>query len=342
MLSAGGQRVRQDLGLGAEHAAWLDELEAVDDCDQPGLPLEPDRVRDVLARVGVADHDVTAIVATRPELDRSWSLRWLLRRCTRLISERMGDADAPAVMLPQLPAALGPIGRCFPAHLFLAAMPATLEWHRRRGVPEETSWATFADLGRHMTIYRKTHGIAGVDEPWWLMLHVQGLIYELGRLQYNLLRLGAGSSSPRDWYAGSEADRLGIGFRPGDDGLGVHIPEAGPLTPASCAESLTAARTFFDRHFPSATRRNAICESWLLDDQLSNYLPAGSNIVQFQRRFTLTPAWSPGDKDITQFVFRRREGDLAGVPQGTVLERAITTHLRAGRHWRLRCGWIRL
>jgi hypothetical protein len=348
MLSAEGQRVRQDLRLGGEHAAWLDqldELEAAGDrgqAGQAGLPPAPDRVGGTLARLGVADDDAAAIIATRPELDRSPSLRWLLRRCVSLIADRMGDAGAPSVPLPQLPAALGAAGRCFPAHLFLAAMPATLAWHRRQGIPPETSWATFADLGRHMAIYRTTHGMAGVDEPWWLMLHLQGLIYELGRLQYNLLRLGAGSSSPGAWYDRSQAGRLGIGFRPGDDGLGVHIPQAGPLTPASCDESMAAARPFFDRHFPSPTRRIAICESWLLDDQLSHYLPAGSNIVQFQRRFTLTPTWSSGDKDITQFVFRRSEGDLAGVPQGTVLERAVVTHLRAGRHWRLRCGWVRL
>lgn len=349
MLSAQGRAVADDLGLGVEHAAWLDQLDTAGDASDtcpPGSPAQPDspgrsgRAREILSLAGVSADDAAAVIATRPDLDRSPALRWLLSRCSAFILKGIGDAGAPQVLLPQLPAALGTVGRCFPAHLFLAVAPATLEWQRRRGIPEETSWAIFADLGRQMAIYRDVNRVAGVEEPWWLMLHLRGLIYEFGRLQFNLVRLGTGSLPPGNWYG--EAGHLGTGFRPDDDALGMHIPETGPLTPASCDESLAAARAFFDRYFPSPTRRVATCESWLLDDQLAAYLPAWSNIIRFQRRFTLTPTWTSADKDIAQFVFQRAEGDLAGVPQRTALQRAIVTHLHSGRHWRLRCGWLKL
>jgi hypothetical protein len=110
----------------------------------------------------------------------------------------------------------------------------------------------------------------------------------------------------------------------------------------ACAESLTAARAFFMRYFPSPTRRLAICESWLLDDQLSAYLPADANIIGFQRQFTLAPGWKAGGNDIAQFVFRRTVAELSAVRQRTSLQRAVVSHLRTGCHWRVRSGWLRL
>jgi GNAT-like C-terminal domain len=42
----------------------------------------------------------------------------------------------------------------------------------------------------------------------------------------------------------------------------------------------------------------AICTSWLLDDQLAAYLKPDSNIIRFQRRFSLLPDSSDGDDDV--------------------------------------------
>jgi hypothetical protein len=329
-----------ELGLGTEYAGWLASIDQAPDAGQE-LPFHASEDAATLERLGVADEDAAAVLASRPQLDQAPAFRWLLRQCRRLVIAHMGDPGAPELLLPQLPAALGLPGRCFPVQLFLGTLPVTQQWQHRHGLPAEASCPVFADLGRHMAIYRRAHGETGVDDPWWLLIHLRGLIYEFGRLQYNLLRIGAGWLSPQCWYD-AQAGRLGTGFRPGDDGLGVHIPEDGPLTPQACAASVAAARTFFDRCFPSPTRRLAICESWLLDDQLTQYLSADSNIVRFQRQFTLVPGWRPGDRAVAQFVFRRTVDDLADVPQRTTLQRAILSHLRAGQHWRVRCGWLKL
>ena len=338
-MSAEMEKAAAELGLDDRYAPWLAVLDRAGGGDEPELPLYSEQDAGVLERLGVSGEDAAAVLATQPELSRSPGLSWLLRRCRRILLAHLGDAGAPLPRLPQLPAALGPAGRCFPAHLFLATLPATLEWQQRQGIPAEVCWASHADLGRHMAIYRSVTGMTGVDEPWWLMLHLRGLLYEFGRLQFNLLRIG-GSLSPGSWY--DDASGLGPGFGPGDDAIGVHIPETGPLDPQQCAESVAAARAFFPRYFPSPTRTLAICESWLLDDQLSAYLPADANIIRFQRQFTLAPGWKAGDGDIVQFVFRRTVAELGAAPQRTTLQRAVVSHLRTGGHWRVRCGWLRL
>ena len=84
------------------------------------------------------------------------------------------------------------------------------------------------------------------------------------------------------------------------------------------------------------------CGSWLLDPQLLEYLPEDSNIAQFQRRFELEPYEAPegpdADVEVLRFVFRTLTTPLDQLPRGTVLQRAIIDHLKAGRHWHWRRG----
>ena len=332
-----------ELGLGEAYRPWLSALDASagDRDGESDTPIRSEADGEVMARLGVAEQDARVVLETATQLEASPGLMLLLRRCRRLILDHLGDPAAPPLRLPQLPAALGPAGRCFPAHLFLATLPATMSWQRGLGIPEDVAWDSFNDLGRHMQIYRDVHAETGVDEPWWLMLHLQGLMYEFGRLQFNLLRIG-GPMAPASWYDAEAAAELGHGFRAGDDAIGVHIPESVPLDPQASNESVAAARTFFPRYFPAPTRALAVCESWLLDDQLRAYLPPTSNLIVFQRQFDLAPGWKPGDTDVAQFVFRKSVAELGTVPQRTTLQRAIVSHLRTGGHWRVRCGWLRL
>ena len=193
--------------------------------------------------------------------------------------------------------------------VFLAALPAVRARHAELGVPADISRATLADLGNKMAIYRRTHGVGGLDRQTWLTRHFRATLFRLGRLQFDML----------------------------GPVLDIHIPADGPLTPAACDESLAAARPFFTRHF-GRTYSSAVCRSWLLDDQLASYLSPDSNILQFQRRFQPTGQVEDGDHDIIEFVFRRHPADLSELPQRTALQRAIVTHLRSGGHWRITSG----
>lgn len=148
----------------------------------------------------------------------------------------------------------------------------------------------------------------------WLTLHARGGVYELGRLQYQR----------------------------GDTTLGLHIPEAGPLTPQAVEASLDQARAFFPRHFPDEHHTTFSCGSWLLDPQLLHYLPEDANIVRFQQRFELEPYEQPegidADVEVLRFVFRTLTTPLDRLPRRTALQRAAVDHLKAGRHWQWRRG----
>jgi GNAT-like C-terminal domain len=170
-------------------------------------------------------------------------------------------------------------------------------------------------------------------------------IFDLGRLQFGLYRLGLSDDSP-PWYEADEAARRGPGFGTGDSCVAVHIPEGGPLEPEACDESFELARGFFAEFFSvfDQPRVLATCWSWLLDDQLAEWLPPDSNIVRFQRRFELVPRFSGGDGAMFDFIFRRPHAlqHLDSLPQRTLLERAAVAHVRAGGRWRARSGWLDL
>jgi hypothetical protein len=65
-------------------------------------------------------------------------------------------------------------------------------------------------------------------------------------------------------------------------------------------------------------------------------------MVRFQRRFQLTPTVVDAGVEIIRFVFRRLDAPLDELPRRTTLERAVVEHIRAGRQWHERKGWLLL
>lgn len=117
---------------------------------------------------------------------------------------------------------------------------------------------------------------------------------------------------------------------PGDPVLYFHIPGGIPLDHAACGDSFRAAMDFFPRHFPERPYKAFFCGSWLLDTQLEDWLPSGSNLVRFLREFYLVPGgiseWS-----IRRTVFGNAADDLSEAPCDTSLQRAMLEHVSAGR-----------
>ncbi len=329
--------VRARLGLSDDLIPWLEELEV---SGQPPTPvLLPDKreVGEQFSRLGVSPEDAADIIAAWPTPEQNPEVWWLLERCHRQLVAHIGELPAPYPPLhhqyPALPLPLGAIGKLFYVYVFLATLPMIRQWHREHGIDDGVSWTTLADLGEHIAIHRRIFGTAGLDVPEWMALHFRGVIYRLGRLQFEQRLL---SPQLRD-VVGSDGPDLAAPV------LSLHIPESGgSLTPAACDESFERARDFFPRHFPQEQYRIAWCTSWLLDPQLGEYLSPTSNIMRFQQRFHLIPGGSDADEGVIRFVFRRATASLAELPQRTSLERTVVKHLQAGRHWQWRSGWFAL
>ncbi len=342
MAALSAASVARELSLPDQLMPWLESLEQSDP-PSGGLQLpRGNNLAELLSRLAVVEPDLSAIVDALPDPLKQPELWWLLERSCQQLQRTIGNWDAPA-RLPALPNALGPAGRCFWIFVFLVSTPAVRRWHTLRGISDDVSWSTLADLGRHVSRYRRRNAATGLDAQFWLGLHYRGALYELGRLQFSPFRLRTGMAGPLFWYEGEAAVARGSGFQVGDPVLGLHVPAGSPLLPAECDASFLQAGLFFERHFPHHASPLVTCTSWLLDEQLADYLPRDSNIVQFQRRFELVPGARDHDDEVFRWVFERvPTASLDDLSPQTELEHVLIRHVRAGGHWRMRTGWLLL
>lgn len=296
---------------------------------------DADELAEVLVDLAVPHEDVGELVRMGRRVTDDPELRQRLEASVGEVVQGMGEIRN-GVDLPELDWASGPLQRCFPVYVFVAALPYTRAYHRERGIPDDVSRRTLADLGRHVALHRRRYDRAGVLSRRWLTLHFGGELFQLGRLQFQRDRLGQ--------RTGEALAAAGVDAGPGTPCLDIHIPDfLGPLSPRACDRSLALAAEFFARHFPEEKYGLATCHSWLLDPQLQGYLSADSNIVRFQERFRVAREdTEPADLEPVQFVFGDPGLPVETLPRRTAVQRAVGDHLRAAKHWYIGHGWFPL
>ncbi|SFF18244.1 hypothetical protein SAMN05216251_109150 [Actinacidiphila alni] len=357
-MSARGTRGTPEIDLRAAHRAgskaagallaepetadWVRKLAAADVPDAEVRLPAGSALAEVLLDLAVPQEEINPVVAGRAALAGDELLTALLDRCVRLLVRDMGVVGGgrdggPRLgpSIPELPDGTGPAGTWFALYVLAAAAPHTRAYHAGLGVPPDVSRRTLADVGRQFAVHRRRHGVPGLANSSWLLRHFRGVLFQLGRLQYERTRLGG--------TTGEAVAAAGLPYGPGDPALAVHIPDFhGPLTPDACDDSLARARAFFARHFPAEPPAVATCHSWLLDRQLADRLPADSNIVRFQSRFHPgRPGPDPDDRLPLSFVFGDATLPLTAYPRRTTLQRTLLDHLTSGGHWYEGNGWFR-
>lgn len=327
--------VQHRLRLPGRTATWLRSIARPPDAVEPVLPDDAGAA-EMLARLGVDNPAET--LAARPDRATSPELWWVLDRIYQEMVATMGHAAPSDGFFGWPPITDKPdaVARHLYVWLFLATVPLVRRYHAEHGVPDDVSWESLSCLGSAMAEARRLSGASGLDGVWSPPLAFRGALYPVGRLTFERIKpVADGSDFPP--------------LPPGTCAIGTHIPATTPLEPRACDASFASARDFVVNHFPDRPAA-FICHSWLLDPQLAEYLHAESNLVRFQRRFTLAPnQFESSDNQILRFVFERRnehrevaEDVLAELPQDTTLQRAYVTHLRSGRHWHARTGWAPL
>jgi hypothetical protein len=310
---------------------WLRELQPAADAG-PVLPDDGEAER-LLENLEVPPSDRADVLAARPDPRADKAYGEVLDRLYRAFIPTIGRPVTTEGFAgwPRLTTdAADAKARHLYVWAYLALLPTVRRHHHERGVPDDVSWATLS-LALALRAHRDLagHNGLGLTHQWGPPIRLRGAYYRLGRLDFNRAELSFSNG-------------------PGGFALSVHIPASGRFDQAAVEESIAAAREFFPRHYPDEPVTFFTCDSWLLDPQLAEYLPADSNILAFQRRFTLVPRRvdgqvATGDGAIMRFVFGRQdaaEDVLDDLPQDTKLQRAFVAHLRAGRHWDERTGWF--
>ncbi|MGC4106349.1 MAG: acyltransferase domain-containing protein [Thermomicrobiales bacterium] len=314
-------------------AAWIASLEAL---DLSGLAIPPlpsgSAFSDAMDWLAVPDDDRATMHALHPVIAGSAELEWLRARSVASMLAVMDVVAAPHGFAVW-PDEFGELGRFFYVFVYASILPETRALFTRRNIPMEIQRATMADIGRNMHVHRKRHGTHGLAAPDWLMLHARGLIFQLGRLQFERAKLGTRTSNT--------IQESGFPWSKGDPTLSIHIPDfMGTMSPEACDDSFAQAVDFFPRHFPEEQARTAVCNSWLLDTQLRDYLSPQSNTIAFQRRFRHIRQGEWANDGPLRFVFGPVDWPLADYPQVTSIQRAVVNHLKNGGSWHGGMGWM--
>lgn len=111
---------------------------------------------------------------------------------------------------------------------------------------------------------------------------------------------------------------------PEDDLIPVHIPPDEGFDHDVCEASYERAREIFDTCFPDKKYKAFHCRTWLLSIDLKKILKPSSNILDFQKKYTLYPVISKGIL-IFGNVFPGQGGieNLENLTENTSLQREV-------------------
>lgn len=263
----------------------------------------------------------------------------LLASLVAWVARSRGDVDVAIPIWDDLDDA-GESGRFFYFYLFALCYDDACAFLREGRCPPDVIDTTMAVMPRHVAIHERKRASVGFEPGWWLLPILRGEMVQIGSLQFHRVNLGVGNLSPEPWYSSEEALARGVGFRRGDPSVGVHIPYGTALAPSDLDATFARARDVLGAMWPVEQRRLATCQTWLLDDQLAEFLDPDSNIMRFQRRFTLLDGWYDNDVETIGFIFQTVGVALADLPRDTTLQRGVLDLLERGGHWRARPGWL--
>lgn len=187
----------------------------------------------------------------------------------------------------------------------LKASADAYEVYRERGFGHGIYVDTMKCYPRFIRETYERTGRLCFDRYWWTTRQAGCHLFRIGTLEYEIKQM--------------ENNTV----------IDIHIPSDADLSPAAVDASVHEAKSFFAKHFPELTGCQYRCHSWLMDPQLKSMLKDDSNILHFQKRFTLFDPGEAGSEYI-QWVFKTDATDTALWPEDTSLQKGIKQHIEKG------------
>ena len=187
----------------------------------------------------------------------------------------------------------------------------------RLGIPEEIYVDTMGAFSRFVREHKESFGCYGFNRGRWTTRQVSAKLFRIGQLEYELTTLD------------------------GADVVSLHIPTDADLRPEVLLPSLKEDLAVFYRLFPAYQGKPVYCHTWLLSPLLKDFLPAQSNILQFQKLFDITPDETPGN-DVLLWVFKNPKLPKEDYPEDTSLQRKLKQFFLEGGQFTEGLGYLRL
>jgi hypothetical protein len=205
----------------------------------------------------------------------------------------------------------------FGAFVFTLAIEDMEKIFTAKNIPHDILLDTISDLGVWINRHHTWTGEWGFSQYGWLILHLRGKIFKLGRLQFEISDLSGGVTL-----------RSGLELKRGEPFLNIHIPRGGKMDEASCLESFEQAKEFFPRVLSYDCKAFG-CYTWLFDPAFEKLLPPDSNILKFQKLFEIFPGHE--DYGGLEYVFVNiTKENIKDAPTDTYFRKTLAGHILSG------------
>ncbi len=182
--------------------------------------------------------------------------------------------------------------------------------YERRGIDLAIYEASLADIPIWAKCCKAETGLWGMKQFHWLQNTLGVRLWRLGRMQFELVPFEA-----------ERYERGGRVLHRGDTVVNTHIPEGDPFGPEAQEDSFRRAMAFF-------SRKEFVCESWMLWPAHREMLPETSNIRVFMERFDIIESWEkPGVNDLWRIFGYLQDYSPNRLPRRTGLQRAYADRL---------------
>lgn len=182
----------------------------------------------------------------------------------------------------------------------------TYEIYEKRNIPKHIFIDTMKFIPRFLETYKQAYGYYSFIWAHWFPRQLSLQEFRIGELEYEFI---------------CEGDECRIS---------LHIPSDAQLKKEYLHTSYSEFKDFVNVFFPKFKDAKVYCNSWLLAPALQNFLSEDSNILYFQNCFDPLKV----DEDslgFMQWLFLKKELPIHELPEETSLQRAVKSHLIAGK-----------
>ena len=211
----------------------------------------------------------------------------------------------------------------FGAFVYTLAIEDMEKIYKEKNISNDIFSDTLSDWPEWINRHKNWNGEWGFSQYGWLIHHIRGKIFKLGRLQFEMAKVKFEEYD-------SPPDELKLALKDGDPFLSVHIPRGGRMDESACLESFERAKEFFPKVLNYDFKAFG-CFTWLFDPAFKQLLPPDSNIIKFQKLFPFLWIYNREAYWGLDYIFVNiTKENIKNAPTDTYLRKKIVEHILSG------------
>lgn len=185
--------------------------------------------------------------------------------------------------------------------LYLHCLTETYDMYQEKGISDTIFRDTVCFISRFVKTFKEAHGYPAFVWAHWFPRQIALCEFRIGEYEYELI----------------EQDDI--------KKIALHIPSDTNLKTGDINAFYPFAQVFY----PEYANAEIYCNSWLLAPALTGLLPSDSNIIQFQKQFSIIET----DEDNASFlnwIYPSNDIPYEKLPEKTTLQRNVKLFLLSG------------